>query len=117
MTGGIILALLAIAQFIYDLYKKNQASEEKNKTQKSNKSQKIKNKSKNIANKKNNNEPRTRDLYVNYKNNNDLNIKKRKHTIVDREKEILNDSYIISADKIVNDIIFAEILKKPKSKR
>ena len=36
--------------------------------------------------------------------------------IVDREDEIYSNSLEITDDKIVDDIIFAEILSKPKSK-
>ena len=43
--------------------------------------------------------------------------KKNTRVIVDREKEIYSNSKIIDKEKIVNDIIFSEILSKPKSKR
>ena len=43
--------------------------------------------------------------------------KKNARVIVDREKEIYSNSKIIDKEKIVNDIIFSEILSKPKSKR
>ena len=37
--------------------------------------------------------------------------------IVDKEKEIFSNSLTFDKEKIVNDIIFSEILSKPKSKR
>ena len=43
--------------------------------------------------------------------------KQNTHVIVDREKEIYSNSKIIDKEKIVNDVIFSEILSKPKSKR
>ena len=43
--------------------------------------------------------------------------KKNTRVIVDREKEIYSNSKIIDKEKIVNDVIFSEILSKPKSKR
>lgn len=44
-------------------------------------------------------------------------ISRKRTQIVDRESEIFSNSQIIDKDKIVNDIIFSEILSKPKSKR
>lgn len=49
-----------------------------------------------------------------------MNLKidlKNTRVIVDREKEIYSNSKIIDKEKIVNDVIFSEILSKPKSKR
>lgn len=47
---------------------------------------------------------------------NSKNFKNR--IIVDREKEIFeNADYVPSKDKIVNDIILAEVLNKPKCKK
>ena len=37
--------------------------------------------------------------------------------ILDKEKEIFSNSLTFDKEKIVNDIIFSEILSKPKSKR
>lgn len=37
--------------------------------------------------------------------------------IVDKEKEIFSNSLTFDKERIVNDIIFSEILSKPKSKR
>ena len=44
-------------------------------------------------------------------------VRQTTRKIVDREQEIYSNSKIVEKDKIVNDIIFSEILSKPKSKR
>lgn len=44
-------------------------------------------------------------------------FEKKQRAIVDREKEIFSNSLIFNKEKVVNDIIFSEILSKPKSKR
>lgn len=44
-------------------------------------------------------------------------FEKKQRTIVDREKEIFSNSLTFNKEKVVNDIIFSEILSKPKSKR
>ena len=44
-------------------------------------------------------------------------FEKKQRVIVDREKEIFTNSLTFNKEKVVNDIIFSEILSKPKSKR
>ena len=44
-------------------------------------------------------------------------FEKKQRVIVDREKEIFSNSLTFDKERIVNDIIFSEILSKPKSKR
>ena len=44
-------------------------------------------------------------------------FEKKQRVIVDREKEIFSNSLTFDKEKVVNDIIFSEILCKPKSKR
>ena len=44
-------------------------------------------------------------------------FEKKQRVIVDREKEIFSNSLTFDKEKVVNDIIFSEILFKPKSKR
>ena len=44
-------------------------------------------------------------------------FEKPPRVIVDKEKEIFSNSLTFDQGKIVNDIIFSEILSKPKSKR
>ena len=44
-------------------------------------------------------------------------FEKKQRVIVDREKEIFSYSLTFDKEKVINDIIFSEILSKPKSKR
>ena len=44
-------------------------------------------------------------------------FEKKQRAIVDREKEIFSNSLTFNKEKVVNDIIFSEILSKQKSKR
>lgn len=44
-------------------------------------------------------------------------FERKPRVIVDKEKEIFSNSLTFDKEKIVNDIIFSEILSKPKSKR
>ena len=44
-------------------------------------------------------------------------FERKARVIVDKEKEIFSNSLTFDKEKIVNDIIFSEILSKPKSKR
>ena len=44
-------------------------------------------------------------------------FERKPHVIVDKEKEIFSNSLTFDKERIVNDIIFSEILSKPKSKR
>ena len=44
-------------------------------------------------------------------------FEKKQRVIVDREKEIFSNSLTFNKEKVVNDIMFSEILSKPKSKR
>ena len=44
-------------------------------------------------------------------------FERKQRVIVDREKEIFSNSLTFDKEKVVNDIIFSEILSKPKSKR
>ncbi|KXB61985.1 MAG: hypothetical protein KHY10_00905 [Gemella haemolysans] len=44
-------------------------------------------------------------------------FERKPRVIVDKEKEIFSNSLTFDKERIVNDIIFSEILSKPKSKR
>ena len=44
-------------------------------------------------------------------------FERKPRVIVDKEKEIFSNSLTFDKEKIVNDVIFSEILSKPKSKR
>ena len=44
-------------------------------------------------------------------------LKRKPRVIVDREKEIVSNTLTFDKERILNDIIFSEVLSKPKSKR
>ena len=44
-------------------------------------------------------------------------LERKPRVIVDREKEIVLNTLTFDKERILNDIIFSEILLKPKSKR
>ena len=44
-------------------------------------------------------------------------LERNPRVIVDREKEIVSNTLTFDKERILNDIIFSEILSKPKSKR
>ena len=44
-------------------------------------------------------------------------FERKPRVTVDKEKEIFSNSLTFDKERIVNDIIFSEILSKPKSKR
>ena len=58
---------------------------------------------------------------VNISNNNsrikEEPLERKPRVIVDREKEIVSNSLTFDKERILNDIIFSEVLSKPKSKR
>ena len=44
-------------------------------------------------------------------------FERKPRAIVDREEEIVSNSLNFDKERILNDIIFSEVLSKPKSKR
>ena len=44
-------------------------------------------------------------------------FERKPRVIVDREKEIVSNTLTFDKERILNDIIFSEVLSKPKSKR
>lgn len=103
MNTAIFFALIALISFVLDKMKDgNQKKQNTQKTRKIKKNPKVSEKSSQEI--KRSNEFKNRP-------------KKNTRVIVDREKEIYSNSKIIDKEKIVNDIIFSEILSKPKSKR
>lgn len=44
-------------------------------------------------------------------------LERKPRIIVDREKEIVSNTLTFDKERILNDIIFSEVLSKPKSKR
>ena len=103
MNTAIFFALIALISFVLDKMKDgNPKKQNTKKTRKLKKNPKVSEKSSQEI--KRSNEFKNRP-------------KKNTRVIVDREKEIYSNSKIIDKEKIVNDIIFSEILSKPKSKR
>ncbi|WP_276767831.1 hypothetical protein [Gemella morbillorum] len=103
MNTAIFFVLIALISFVLDKMKDgNQKKQNTQKTRKLKKNPKVSEKSSQEI--KRSNEFKNRP-------------KKNARVIVDREKEIYSNSKIIDKEKIVNDIIFSEILSKPKSKR
>ena len=103
MNTAIFFVLIALISFVLDKMKDgNQKKQNTQKTRKLKKNPKVSEKSSQEI--KRSNEFKNRP-------------KKNARIIVDREKEIYSNSKIIDKEKIVNDIIFSEILSKPKSKR
>lgn len=103
MNTAIFFALIALISFVLDKMKDgNQKKQNTQKTRKLKKNPKVSEKS-------------SQEI----KRSNEFKDRPKKNTrvIVDREKEIYSNSKIIDKEKIVNDIIFSEILSKPKSKR
>ena len=58
---------------------------------------------------------------ANISNNNsrikEESFERKPRVIVDREKEIVSNTLTFDKERILNDIIFSEVLSKPKSKR
>ena len=103
MNTVIFFALIALISFVLDKMKDgNPKKQNTQKTRKLKKNPKVSEKSSQEIKRLNE-----------FKNR----PKKNTRVIVDREKEIYSNSKIIDKEKIVNDIIFSEILSKPKSKR
>lgn len=103
MNTAIFFVLIALISFVLDKMKDgNQKKQNTQKTRKLKKNPKVSEKSSQEI--KRSNEFKNRP-------------KKNTRVIVDREKEIYSNSKIIDKEKIVNDVIFSEILSKPKSKR
>lgn len=103
MNTAIFFALIALISFVLDKMKDgNPKKQNTQKTRKLKKNPKVSEKSSQEIKRLNE-----------FKNR----PKKNTRVIVDREKEIYSNSKIIDKEKIVNDIIFSEILSKPKSKR
>ena len=102
MNTAIFFALIALISFVLDKMKDgNQKKQNTQNTRKLKKNPKVSEKS-----------------FQEIKRSNEFkNRPKNTRVIVDREKEIYSNSKIIDKEKIVNDVIFSEILSKPKSKR
>ena len=103
MNTAIFFALIALISFVLDKMKDgNPKKQNTKKTRKLKKNPKV-------------SEESSQEI----KRSNEFKNRPKKNTrvIVDREKEIYSNSKIIDKEKIVSDVIFSEILSKPKSKR
>ena len=110
-TSLIIFILLTLVSYVLDnKKKKNQKNDSTKNTTRAPK----------VRVKKVNNQKQVTSAVHNYQR---TQVKKQNYVsqttrkIVDREQEIYSHSKIVDKGKIVNDIIFSEILSKPKSKR
>ena len=105
----LIFIILSVLEVVFEINKKQQKNVSK-KTIVDNSKIEVHKENVNVIEKKDFNYE-----YAEVQNEQEKNKKTR--VIVDRESEILNNNLEISKDNLVTDIIFAEILKKPKSKR
>ena len=110
MSSLYIPLIFLLVSFIIDKVREN------NKTKKEpiNKVKKSKTKVKNIASKA---QQQKENPITNQQTLTRKSFEKKQRVIVDREKEIFSNSLTFDKEKVVNDIIFSEILSKPKSKR
>lgn len=110
MSSLYIPLIFLLVSFIIDKVREN------NKTKKEpiKKVKKIKTKVKNIASKA---QQQKENPVTNQQTLTRKFFEKKQRVIVDREKEIFSNSLTFNKEKVVNDIIFSEILSKPKSKR
>ena len=107
MTTFLIMIAIWAVTYLIDQQKKNKKLEKK---------QDVKQKT--IVSEQNNHvEENTTDRLGVEKLARDILSQRQEKAIVDRESEIYSNSITLSKEKMVDDIIFAEILSKPKSKR
>ena len=103
-TSAIIFIIITVASFLLDNKKKK-----KDPAKTITKTPKVK-----LGPIKKQNQKQVTETVHTYQQN---YVRQTTRKIVDREQEIYSNSKIVDKDKIVNDIIFSEILSKPKSKR
>ncbi|MGX7111738.1 hypothetical protein [Gemella cuniculi] len=109
MNTVVIWIIIGVIAYLIDIYK--------NKDQKSKEKTKVNKKVKNVNEVQRTNNVQRNKSYNENKNYYNNGSGKKVRQIVDREKEIYSNSQIIDKEKLVNDIIFSEILSRPKSKR
>ncbi len=112
-TSAIIFIIITVASFLLDNKKKKNQKKDPAKTIKKTPKVKL------GPIKKQNQKQVTENLHTYQKPQAKKQnyVRQATRKIVDREQEIYSNSKIVDKDKIVNDIIFSEILSKPKSKR
>ena len=110
MSSLYIPLIFLLVSFIIDKVRENN----KTKENPGKKAKKRKTKVKNTASKS---QQQKENPVINQQTLTRKSFEKKQRVIVDREKEIFSNSLTFNKEKVVNDIIFSEILSKPKSKR
>lgn len=110
MSSLYIPLIFLLVSFIIDKVREN------NKT-KENPAKKVKKRKTKVKNPASKNQQQKENPVINQQTLTRKSFEKKQRVIVDREKEIFSNSLTFNKEKVVNDIIFSEILSKPKSKR
>ena len=110
MSSLYIPLIFLLVSFIIDKVR------EKNKT-KENPGKKVKKRKTKVKNTASKNQQQKENPVINQQTLTRKSFERKQRVIVDREKEIFSNSLTFDKEKVVNDIIFSEILSKPKSKR
>ena len=110
MSSLYIPLIFLLVSFIIDKVREN------NKT-KENPGKKVKKRKTKVKNTASKNQQQKENPVTNQQTLTRKSFEKKQKGIVDREKEIFSNSLTFDKEKVVNDIIFSEILSKPKSKR
>ena len=99
MNSLIFILIMFIFSLVFDKLKQARVKNEE--------FPKMKKKIKIAAGKVSSNNPRIKEVP----------LERKPRVIVDREKEIVSNTLTFDKERILNDIIFSEVLSKPKSKR
>ena len=110
MSSLYIPLIFLLVSFIIDKVREN------NKT-KENPGKKVKKRKAKVKNTVSKSQQQKENPVINQQTLTRKSFEKKQRVIVDREKEIFSNSLTFDKEKVVNDIIFSEILSKPKSKR
>lgn len=110
MSSLYIPLIFLLVSFIIDKVREN------NKT-KENPGEKAKKRKTKVKNTTSKSQQQKENPVINQQTLTRKSFEKKQRVIVDREKEIFSNSLTFNKEKVVNDIIFSEILSKPKSKR
>ena len=110
MSSLYIPLIFLLVSFIIDKVREN------NKT-KENPGKKVKKRKTKVKNTVSKSQQQKENPVINQQTLTRKSFEKKQRVIVDREKEIFSNSLTFNKEKVINDIIFSEILSKPKSKR
>ena len=110
MSSLYIPLIFLLVSFIIDKVREN------NKT-KEDPIKKVKKRKTKVKNPASKNQQQKENPVINQQTLTRKSFEKKQRVIVDREKEIFSNSLTFNKEKVINDIIFSEILSKPKSKR